>query len=317
MDINQCQIIMDDSRYEALLVPSEMPEVGGYIHKAGQCTTIDSTFVQHCNETANYPTGAYWWIDPIVSASPQIAAIRNTVKCKTMVLDIEQWWADWIAWNQYRLDKIPVTSVPKLSGVEISTCGKVIAEALVAAGYHVVIYTRMSFVNEYAPQMLAWMGNYDLMLAQYPYGAPSVVTSWTDVLHRWFPPVLKYWPVFNGKRAKVWQISGDKFKLPGAYGDTKKLYRSAVDISLFEGTADELAAWFGGTTPATTPTPAPVNPVYKLTAWYRWSRVEPGGAKLSHIYYRGKTFTVTKTLGGWGQIGPYEWINISDGMDKG
>lgn len=106
---------------------------------------------------------------------------------------------------------------------------------------HVVTYTGGWFV----PYLSYWPTTCQYWWARYPsvmYPAARESWSW-DKLHTMLNGLV--WPAFSAPgRVTLWQCSGDRIILPGTV--------RAVDINIFNGTADELSAWFG----AEAPTPA-------------------------------------------------------------
>jgi GH25 family lysozyme M1 (1,4-beta-N-acetylmuramidase) len=95
-----------------------------------------------------------------------------------------------------------------------------------------VIYTRVSFITEYARPMLKWLANYPLWLAQYPLlPVPKGKLTWEN-LHEIHPrqtaPILPS----GCSNWTFWQWSGDRVRLPGV--------RSCLDLNFFNGSVEEL-----------------------------------------------------------------------------
>ncbi|HEY6021772.1 MAG TPA: phosphodiester glycosidase family protein, partial [Candidatus Paceibacterota bacterium] len=119
--------------------------------------------------------------------------------------------------------------------------------ALVKAHWNVMVYTGQWFLT----MMAFWPKDDIYWWAQYPFALYPVDTeAWTweklrSVLSGFERPL-------NGSfcpgPVKMWQFTGDRLLLPGC---TREL-----DVSVYFGSYDELAAWAGGTVPE----PPPVIP---------------------------------------------------------
>lgn len=304
------QIVIDTSSYQTTLKPEEMPAVQGYILKGGQGDySADHTFLpQYKMLTAKGKRVAmYWWVDPLEGVDGHVAKIlsvlKDAPKINIIVLDIEQEWVDWSEWPNH------ITKF--LAGKTISDCGKRIAQKLAGMGYKVVIYSRMTFMKSYSPQMLDWVYGYDLMLAQYPYHA--TVNTWADWISKVLPAIRRYWPVGpKGKSAKIWQCSGDGDKLPGAYGSTGKL--SALDISLMSMTDAEMDLWWEHCEEVEAPVQKTVTYILTYAPW-RNLRKEPNTtSEVKGRVLFGKEFQISLIRGDWGQLPTGEWILISNGV---
>jgi GH25 family lysozyme M1 (1,4-beta-N-acetylmuramidase) len=116
---------------------------------------------------------------------------------------------------------------------QISDSAEKIAKQLKArVDVPLVIYTRVSFITEYARPMLQWLPDYPLWLAQYPLlPIPKGKLTWEN-LHEihprqtapLLPSVCSNWT--------FWQWSGDRLHLPGI--------RSCLDLNFFNGSFEEL-----------------------------------------------------------------------------
>ena len=106
----------------------------------------------------------------------------------------------------------------------------------------VVIYTRVSFIVEYARPMLSWLKEYPLWLAQYPLlPLPQGRLTWENLqqVHpRQAGPLLPA----GCPSWTFWQWSGDRLKLPGV--------SSCVDLNFFNGSNADLDAFLGRDAPA-------------------------------------------------------------------
>lgn len=189
--------------------------------------------------------GLYHWCDPTVGAESQAQYFIDKTKDVPFHLgaaDVEQQWASWSEWRQHN-----VTSI--LSPDVISRNAKTIISYWdQRLSVKTLIYTRASFITEYARPMIQWVCGYPLWLATYPYGPGRITTTWETFKTKYLPttsgPVL----VPNCPKWTFWQFTGDKFILPGV--------NSALDINYFNGTLEELRVLAGLQAPPPPPPPA-------------------------------------------------------------
>lgn len=204
----------------------------------------DAVAAGHLNGAAGagMVTGIYHWCDPIHEDENQVEYLLDCAQglpFRMVCLDVEQYWADWSTWPKKpkpaRKKKGKKNTCGNLSAERISQNARCMAAGLKArlpAGMPVVIYTRTSFILEYARPMLAWLPKYPVWLAQYPLlrGTPSTL-DWSDLnqvlttsFHPTLPPGCPAWT--------FWQWSGDRFRLPGV--------SSHPDLNIFAGSLEEL-----------------------------------------------------------------------------
>jgi len=207
------------------------------IIKASQGVTIsDGLLHAHFSgaRQAGLVTGVFHWVDPTLPPTAQVDHFLKT--CQGLdfdfaALDVEQHWQSWQEWARNQI-------VQRVPPERISRAAHEAAVAVRAAtDKPVVIYTRPSFVQEYAQPMLAWLPEWPLWLAYYPYPAGKVWTNWENLVNKHLPriPGPKLPPGCSNWR--FWQFSGDKFVLPGAV--------SPLDLNYFNGDEAELRAWVG------------------------------------------------------------------------
>ncbi len=204
------------------------------ILKASQGRTArDPRFEQHLKGAleAGLVCGAYHWCDPIQSDKEQAVNFLDAVAGKPIsftAVDVEQHWQDWIEWERRSVMKI--IAPERISQSALATA----LEIKNRSGLPTLIYTRASFVREFALPMLAWLPEWDLWLAHYPYGNARVTCGWEQL-----PaclPSAKGPELPTGCRDwRFWQFSADKFCLPGA--------RSPLDLNFFNGDAAQLTEW--------------------------------------------------------------------------
>ncbi|MEN6481689.1 MAG: glycoside hydrolase family 25 protein [Anaerolineaceae bacterium] len=216
----------------------------------------DARCEQHLRgaQAAGLLSGVYHWCDPTCRVESQINNFMSAgagLSFDFCALDVEQYWCSWQEWSQHQITH-------KLTPRQISTSARDTATAIrERTGKPTLIYTRASFVSDYARPMLEWLSDWDLWLAFYPFDRGRVQLEWAELT-----PILQHLPASpllpEGCREwKFWQISGDKFVLPGC--------NSALDLNLFQGSLADLRAWCGlDTTPPANPEPGLNEKVERL-----------------------------------------------------
>jgi GH25 family lysozyme M1 (1,4-beta-N-acetylmuramidase) len=191
--------------------------------------------------------GVYHWCDPI---RPDEAQTSFFLEClhqlpyQFICLDVEQYWSDWSGWpaqpirpRKRKSLKKPVRQPYRLNPFRISQNARTVASLIrkELPEKPLVIYTRTSFVEEYARPMTGWLGEYPLWLAQYPLWRDlPVASNWSDLLERACVPYKLRLP--GGCSAwHFWQCSGDRFLLPGI--------SSRPDVNIFKGSQADLQAF--------------------------------------------------------------------------
>ena len=178
--------------------------------------------------------GVYHWMDPACKPEAQINNLKHRLKdleYSFLALDVEQYWSDWVEWQKGMVNK-------RHSGQVISNCAKACAELMRDTfGKPVLIYTRASFVKEYAPQMATWLSDWPLWLAHYPYRSGKLHLTW-EQLKRDYAPGISGPSLPEGcKEWRFWQFSGDKFILPGE--------QTPLDLNFYQGSLQDLQRWLG------------------------------------------------------------------------
>jgi len=177
---------------------------------------------------------AYHWLDPGCPVDAQISNLKQGLRglpFAFIALDVEQYWCDWQEWQQGSISG-------RYSGEQISRSAQGCAAAMESAfGKPVVVYTRASFVRDYAPQMSAWLPAYPLWLAYYPYKSGKVRLTWEKMLREYAPAIPAPAIPPGCSDWRLWQFSGDKFILPGA--------QTALDLNFFNGSLQDMQVWLG------------------------------------------------------------------------
>lgn len=227
---------IDASRWD-LRLDWDLLKAGGVefaILKASQGSTQrDPRFEKHLQgaAAAGLICGAYHWCDPTHDDRRQAENFLAAVEGKPAAfaaVDVEQYWQDWSEWSYKKVARlIPPTRISQ-------SARAVAAEIKARSGMPVLIYTRASFIRDYAAPMSAWLPEWDLWLAHYPYGRGRVTCTW-EQLRQHYPRVSR--PALpDGCRAwRFWQFSAEKFVLPGA--------PSPLDLNFFNGSPIQLKAW--------------------------------------------------------------------------
>ncbi|HTX79744.1 MAG TPA: GH25 family lysozyme [Longilinea sp.] len=207
------------------------------IVKAGSGSTgLDPQLRFHVAEAraAGLRVALYHWIDPLHDGKAQ-AEWFNTliaaVQPDFVAGDVEQWWADWDKWHQFRLRRLNEDGVPRLAAKQIDrVCRDFFTTLGQLTHLPALFYTSAGFVRTWCPQLLDWMGNYPLWLASYVQPRKATTTTWQD-LPKYYPTatpkVLAGMPI-----PSIWQWSGDIFTLPGHDGpvDMNFMLQSLVDL---------------------------------------------------------------------------------------
>ncbi|HWQ46787.1 MAG TPA: GH25 family lysozyme [Longilinea sp.] len=197
--------------------------------------------------------GAYHWCDPLVGAGSQAQYFLNAIQgkqIKFLAADMEQQWASWQEWQNRNITQL-------LSPTQISENGRqIVGYWRQRSQLPVVVYTRTSFITNYAQPALSWLKDYPVWLAWYPFRAGTVSVTWESFAQSYAPASDTGMRLPSGVNSwTFWQFSGDKFRLPGV--DT------LVDVNYYNGDLNALRQWVG--LPAIPPTPTTTDPVTPTT----------------------------------------------------
>ncbi len=178
--------------------------------------------------------GLYHWFDPGCSAQAQLTNLKAAIADRDfafLALDVEQYWQNWDLSKRALKEN-------HFSAQQISRRSLELAQLLRDTWQKpVLIYTRASFVHEYALDMKNWLRQWPLWVAHYPYPTGRVSLSWETLKTHYSPTIRSPLIPAGGTNWKFWQFSGDKFILPGINGP--------LDLNFFNGTLQDLQAWLG------------------------------------------------------------------------
>ena len=199
--------------------------------------------LRRANE-AGLTTGFYHWCDPMVSAAAQAVHIQRCaygLPWQFICLDVEQYECQTFVSIRRKpvrrgqtVQTRKMARTVRISASRISQTAKSLVKLLRNSypACPVVVYTRISFMLEYAPPMLQWIHSVPLWLAQYPDLTNHHLANWSDLckisktgLHSPDLPA-------GCDRWHFWQFSGDRYVLPGS--------SSRLDLNLFNGSRADL-----------------------------------------------------------------------------
>ncbi len=204
------------------------------VKASGGVKGVDPLLRSHFNQAkdAGMVTGVFHWVDPTEPVRQQVdhfLATCDGLDYDFAALDVEQQWQSWQEWGVQKIVRI----VPP---ERISAHARETAEMLRSSiRKQVVIYTRTSFVQDYARPMQTWLPGWPLWLAYYPYPRGRVTVSWEELFKK-HPPRIAGPRLPQGcKDWRFWQFSGDRFVLPGVV--------SPLDLNYFNGDEAQLRSW--------------------------------------------------------------------------
>ncbi len=178
--------------------------------------------------------GIYHWFDPGCSAESQLTNLKMAVAeldFDFLALDVEQYWQNWDDNQRNKPEN-------HFSSQHISRRSLEMAQLMRQTWRKpVVVYTRASFVREFAPDMSHWLGQFPLWMAHYPYPTGRVSLSWETLKQHYAPTIRNPLLPAGCPTWKFWQFSGDKFILPGL--------NVPLDLDFFQGSLQDLQDWLG------------------------------------------------------------------------
>jgi len=171
--------------------------------------------------------GVYHWDDPNCTVERQKAFFlekTSGIPYRMAVLDMEQDWKSWTEWKKKEITQ-------RFDPAKLCVHGQALDDAVrreVKAP--VIIYTRQTWVLEYAPAMVTWLANRNAPLWLALYLKKQGVPEFGEF------PWSKRWPE-KARNLKFWQFSDGRWKLPGV--------SQALDLNLWGGTLEELRGFCG------------------------------------------------------------------------
>lgn len=197
-------------------------------------------------------TGAYPWIDPLMTpdanGNKALEAIKN-LPVSYITPDMEQWWADWVAYGKWNKDPQHNPVPPSFNKTKLSNHSKLMIQWFEKNfSGPTITYSRTSFIKVYMPEFAPFLANRKMYVAQYPRVFPKgTKTTWENLPNYMPPPAWK--PVLPDPTTdgRMIQWSGDTFIVPG--------YNRVIDMDYFDGTEEEMKQFLGvAATPPMEPT---------------------------------------------------------------
>lgn len=238
-------IILDISRYQMQADFQLLKSVGQdyIIMKAGSGNgTTDAKFSQHYAQarTAGMVVCPYFWVDPIYDSIRQAKHFLSLIESKEIgfiVLDFEQWWADWAKWSDMIAGRISGGEVPKFPPENMLAHLKSVYDYMISnTDKNIVIYTASWFLNAYCKQGFGFLQDKFTHWADYSrFSSASMSTSW-DYLESIVPIGIRVPSIpwtYPLDKVLMWQFSGDKFSAPGVYANDTKTRLSPLDLNVW------------------------------------------------------------------------------------
>lgn len=194
--------------------------VEGFILRIAYGTTKDTCFVDFAKRLYKLgkPIASYQWFRPDQDVKAQLEIARQQLTDAGVPMHVG--FSDQEQHGRSGYLNLP----PHYSASDLSKRGRDHVEGLTTLIKNVGTYTRSSWISERARPTVwgedAWLYDYLVWLASWPYASKVVSTTWSDFLANWMvksfsPYYASGWP---NKFADAWQFSGDKFVLPGGDG---------------------------------------------------------------------------------------------------
>lgn len=225
------KLVLDVSHHQTFNYDLVKKYVDGFIIRFGFGISPDTLANKHYDGFKEKPCAGYQWFRPDQDVKAQI----ELVKVKTAGKDIKVFFSDQ---EQQGMYGVPLSTY---SPALLSDRARQHVEGLALHGFDMGIYSRATWISQYAKPMLEWITKYHMWLASWPYAKGAITTSWEELINYWAPKTFSPfyasdWPS-TAKTAQAWQWSGDKFIVPGIY-TTQGVPRSAdfnyVSDALFE-----------------------------------------------------------------------------------
>ena len=238
-------IIQDNSHYQQFIDFALLRAKGQTktIIKGGSGSlSKDSKFEEHYNNAIanDFKIAPYFWHDPIYDPIAQAKFFISLLygkKISYIILDFEQFWADWTYWQQWQNGKITISQVPKISSDRLFNHFKTVLEYLENnSGYNVVVYTADWFLDAFCPQAYEYLKNKFTHWADYSlFDKTKIKATWEQL--ELYSPINKRIPTlpldYPMDKVLMWQWSGDKFTAEGIYSDVARTRLSVLDLNLW------------------------------------------------------------------------------------
>jgi len=187
------KLIIDISKYQWNLTDAQWDIFGkildGVIIRMSFGRTIDSMAAEHirqCNRVG-LPYIGYSWIDPISDFQGQLNTIIAAVQRfgpTAIMLDMEQYWQDWVAYMEKDYAKAYAS---RFTPEQLNSYYK---KFFIAAKQYVSVtigcYSSNSFMNDYCPAMFDWVPFNNYWRAGYPLNEkhyePEEVRAYADTI---------------------------------------------------------------------------------------------------------------------------------------
>lgn len=182
--------------------------------------------------------GLYHWCDPLCNGSSQAAYFLEktaSLDYDFAALDFEQYWADWKEWPANIRTILPPQQI---SAVGCQTALSIRAGLCSHTPGQLLVYTRASFIRDFAPSAAEWLAAYPLWIAHWACPAGRVELTWEELFAQDCGQALQPALPRGITRWVLHQWSGDRFILPGLGGDK-------ADLNRFAGSLAEFRAWLG------------------------------------------------------------------------
>ena len=218
--------------------------VVGVIAKSGAGTKNYPKFYDYIKKAADAGliVGAYHWLDPIYGAEAQantLAIVDGYPEVSFTVNDYEQWWSNWAKWYEGIRGNIPMSEVPKFDPYKLGAyLGLFNAAAKKVLKKPHFTYTAKWFLDSYTRNAAAFINDFKLWTANYPYAPGRITLTWEKFLHEYLPAATAKPIVPTGStldNIAMWQFTGDKFMLPGVYSDLAGIKPSPLDVNFYFG----------------------------------------------------------------------------------
>ena len=300
------ELIVDTSIYNDPVGYTSLRNNGivANIAKGGGSLSRDRLFTRHAAGTkaAGMYLGMYYWTDPVCDAESQAvhaAKLATEAGAHFICSDVEQWWADWSKWYQWRMGKLTKADVPVVLPKQIFKTAAVFRDKVkkLLPGVKFLNYSSLGFINTWCRDLFDLFGDDPFWLAQYPVTGPEgnlkrKVLCWDELKEKYLPIKEPYVPVDLADTA-LWQWTGDRF--------VTESVTSPLDINLFRR-PESFSDWIG------LPPPEPQDPPFKVMRLndrtsYLNVRSQPNATcPILRVLSKQSVFAVENSYGTWAKL---------------